>query len=200
MSSSIQIDPDFFGVYRKVRVLSISKDFEVWLIEHRPTKKLYNFKVFSLSKENLKKIQNEVWILRGLEHSSIPKVYNAILFDESNIGIITEYKGGVTLQDILINLETTGKTISSQHLNKIKNKLLEIVRYIHSQHTYHNNINNNTILFTDSGLLLIGWQDSCMNYTFNKALNKTLKDFDCRSQNNELTDLESVERILDQFK
>ena len=151
------------NVYEKVKLLGEGAFGEVWLIRHKLLGKEFALKIIKKDpKLDTRKIENEIKILRKLDHPFILKIVEFTLL-LNNYYIVTEYYPGGELFDII----EQKKRFTERETSYIIYQILLAVRYCHYMKIVHRDIKPENILIVgqeNSGLLRVKlgqYDESC---------------------------------------
>ena len=124
------------NVYEKVKLLGEGAFGEVWLIRHKLLGKEFALKIIKKDpKLDTRKIENEIKILRKLDHPFILKIIEFTLL-LNNYYIVTEYYPGGELFDII----EQKKRFTERETSYIIYQILLAVRYCHYMKIVHRDI------------------------------------------------------------
>lgn len=138
-----QINPE--DLYEEVKKLGEGAFGKVILGRHRQSNELRAIKI--IKKENLQdeisdnQIENEINILKSLDHSNILKVYEYFDYCDS-LYIVNEYIGDGDLFSLIDREKFLKEPISLQILYQ----LLSAISYIHSNNIFHGDIKPENIM------------------------------------------------------
>ena len=161
------------NVYEKVKLLGKGAFGEVWLIRHKLLGKEFALKIIKKDpKLDTRKIENEIKILRKLDHPFILKIVEFTLL-LNNYYIVTEYYPGGELFDII----EKKKRFTERETSYIIYQILLAVRYCHYMKIVHRDIKPENILIVgqeNSGLLRVKLIDFGTAKVFSGSKNKHL--------------------------
>ena len=161
------------NVYEKVKLLGKGAFGEVWLIRHKLLGKEFALKIIKKDpKLDTRKIENEIKILRKLDHPFILKIVEFTLL-LNNYYIVTEYYPGGELFDVI----EQKKRFTERETSYIIYQILLAVRYCHYMKIVHRDIKPENILIVgqeNSGLLRVKLIDFGTAKVFSGSKNKHL--------------------------
>ena len=111
---------------------------EVKKVIHKLTGEVRAMKIIkkeSCDETYLKSLQNEINILRQLDHPNVIKLFE-IYQDTSNIYMVTEFLGGGELFDVLVKKRCLSESIAA----KIIKQVLQALTYCHSKKIVHRDL------------------------------------------------------------
>ena len=114
-------------------------------------------KQLSNSKNKMYRSQNEIQILKSINHQNLLKLYQ-ILEDEKNYYLVTEYANGGTLYEYISNR----KKISENTASIFFVQLIYAIEYLESKNIAHRDIKpENLLINNENQLILIDFGLSC---------------------------------------
>ena len=106
------------------------------IIDEKVLIKVYNKELIKYKSEEILKINNEIFLLKLINHTNILRIYE-IIESPTFIFIIFEYFNGIKLTDFI---KTNGKT-SEEKAFHIYCQIVSIITYIHDINICHLNLN-----------------------------------------------------------
>ncbi|CDW88681.1 protein kinase domain containing protein [Stylonychia lemnae] len=116
---------------------------EVKKVMHKLTGQMRAMKIIKkdAAEEYLQNLNNEIKILKVLDHPNIVKLYE-IYQDQKNIYLITEYLEGGELFDLILKTKHFNENIAA----KIMKQLLSAVAYCHNKNIVHRDLKPENLL------------------------------------------------------
>jgi len=112
--------------------------------------KIYDKEIIKYNYEELSLINNEIFMMRLINHRHCLKLYE-IIESPSYIFLITEYFNGIKLDDYI----NQKKKLSEEDALNIYKQLVSVLVYIHDMNIGHLNINSKNILIDSSNNIKI---------------------------------------------
>lgn len=141
----------WFGKYRIQKELKRNEDTIVYLAEHISLHSLCILKQMRKKSPLCSSLYHEAEILSGLNHSSIPCIYD-FMENEELICLALQYLPGQTLSFVCHNTELSEKLILSYAIS-----ICDILQYLHSRSkpVLHLDIKPSNLLISESEVYLI---------------------------------------------
>ena len=161
-------------IFKKVKKIGKgNKICHSYLIRSKETMEEYAYKVIDISDSNddsVKKIKNEINVLKELNHPNIILLKNAeISEDRKYLSVFTEYADGGNLQ-MKLNEHIKSKEYFEE--STLLDWLMQIclaLKYIHNKNILHRDIKPSNIFLMKENLIKLG------DFGVSKVLNSTLK-------------------------
>ncbi|ESO97758.1 hypothetical protein LOTGIDRAFT_103637, partial [Lottia gigantea] len=142
---------------------------QAFKVTHRVTGEVMVLKeLFNFNEEAQKNFLKEVHMLRNLDHSCLLK-FMGVLYKDKKLNLVTEYIGGGTLQELLLD---ESKEITLVNKIKFLKDISSGMSYLHSMDVIHRDLTshnclvrlNNTVVVADFGLAKIMSKNTDMPY------------------------------------
>lgn len=148
----IQKDDVLFGRYRVCGFLGRGAFGQVYLVEHLKLKVNRALKCIDKCCDPYNTARREADILKNLRHPAIPIIYD-IEESEESVYIIEEYVQGVSLQSLI----SQNRNFTVREVIGLTLRLCDILKYLHSNGIFHNDIKPDNILYDTNTLKLIDY-------------------------------------------